>query len=115
MKKIKQIWYYLQGNMRCFLYYSKSKINVDLKWLLSDSIQEQFEYRLRSIRKQCYEDGQCEVCECSIPQLLFADKACEGGCYPEFLSREEWEELKKDRIIWIQSGVWKLTATKFTK
>lgn len=38
----------------------------------------------------CLEQGYCKECYCDFEDgLLYQDKACEGGCYPD------WEESKK--------------------
>ena len=83
------VWYFLQGHLREMLYYSK------LKFLIRKHIQEQFEWRLKVMDKECYSNGQCKICSCSIPALTFSDKQCEGKCYYPMMSKKKWKEYQK--------------------
>lgn len=87
MKMLSNIFYYLQGNIRYFLFRFARK-------LLPKYIQEQFHYRMNSIKKECFFSGSCRNCGCSIPQLQMADKKCSVGCYPEMKTQSDWEEYK---------------------
>lgn len=85
------IFYYVQGHTREYLYYSKYKW---LKYIIRKHIREQFEWRLKVMDQECYSSGQCKICGCSIPALTFCDKKCHKPCYPKMLSRFEWEWYK---------------------
>ncbi len=91
-----KIFYYIQGNIRLFLYYS---CGGKLKFLLPLHIQEQFEYRMNSINRKCYIEGQCEICKCSVPGLQMANKSCDRPCYPPFVSKKIWGMSKSYGIL----------------
>lgn len=67
--------------------------------LLSSHKEEQFRYRLQVMRPSCLKNGQCDVCGCQTPQLQMIDEACDGGCYPAMMEKEEWEKYKQDHGI----------------
>jgi hypothetical protein len=82
------IWYYIQGHTREILYYSK------LRFLIRKHIQEQFEWRLKVMDKECYTDAQCKHCGCDIPALTLSNKQCGGKCYYPMMSKKQWLEYK---------------------
>lgn len=84
------VWYFVQGNLRYKLYYSK------YKWLLRKHIREQIDFRIKAMRPTCYENGQCDVCGCQTTMLQMANKGCEGHCYPAMFSAGTWEYIKKE-------------------
>ena len=86
---LSDVYYYFQGHLREKLYYSKCK------FLIRKHIQEQFEYRMKVMDKDCYLAGQCKICECSIPALTFCNKVCYGSCYPVMMSKSNWNNFKK--------------------
>jgi hypothetical protein len=88
---LKNIYYYIQGNLRYRMYYSKY-----YKFLIRSHIKEQIEVRINSMNKSCYRLGSCIKCGCTTTQLQMCNKPCEGLCYPKMLSRFYWEDLKKD-------------------
>lgn len=88
---LRNIWYYLQGNIRYRLYYSKQLYGINLKWLLPNWLIEQIEMRVDSMDKQCYNEGSCKICGCKTTELQFCDKPCDKPCYPSMLSRKKWE------------------------
>jgi len=91
-RKVSDVWYFFQGHIREYFYYSKCK------FLMRKHIQEQFEWRLKQIDKVCYSTGQCKICECSIPALTFADKQCEGKCYYPMMKKKQWNDYKTQVI-----------------
>lgn len=93
---MKKVFYYLQGNIRTFLYYTWGG---KLKFLLPLHICEQYEYRMNSIDRKCFMEGQCKICKCSVPELQMSDKPCEKPCYPLFMSKKTWEQAKKHGFI----------------
>lgn len=98
-------WYYIQGEYRLFVY---------RRWpgLLRSHIKEQYEWRKKAAQL-CYRQGQCKCCDCTTPDVFFADKACSIAnpvyrrkcghmgepCYPRLMNRRRWitykETLKK--------------------
>ncbi len=85
---IKNIFYYIQGNIRYRLYYSK------YKHLISEHILEQIDARIKSMRRTCYNNGSCDECGCATTALQMCNKACEGNCYPAMLSKYKWWQTK---------------------
>lgn len=88
MKKIKDIFYYIQGNIRHKLYYSDYR-----KWLRPHII-EQFEFRIFWMDTQCYNNGECKICGCETTKLQMANKSCDKPCYPPFMNLEDWKTFK---------------------
>jgi hypothetical protein len=60
---------------------------------LPPHIQEQVVYRAEN--SKCSALPECTVCGCAIPGLFYADKACQGGCYPKMMSEQEWNTFKE--------------------
>ncbi len=88
---LSDVWYYVQGHTREKIYYSKYKW---VKLLMRKHIKEQFEWRLKQMDKECYNNGQCKICGCDIPALTFANKSCHKPCYPKMKNRFDWEWFK---------------------
>lgn len=86
------VWFYVQGNIRYRLYYSK------YKWLLRRHIREQIEFRLQRMKAVCYDQGSCVICGCETPMLQMANKPCDGGCYPRIVKAGTWK-LIKDKLM----------------
>lgn len=60
-------------------------------------INEQVEWRRSGVEKnspQCLKKGACVHCGCEFPDKLYEDDACEFGCYPQWLDKEQWSALK---------------------
>ena len=76
---------YLQGNLRKFL--------STLPNGVPDYIMEQIQYRLSEMDINCLERGYCP-CNCSVPEKQYEDRSCERGCYPDMMSKEDWERYK---------------------
>lgn len=89
IKFIKNVYYYLQGNIRYKLFYS------NFMWLLPQHIVEQIQARIDSMDRACYDNGQCKMCGCSTTALQMANKACDKPCYPPMLNKELWNRLKE--------------------
>lgn len=85
---IKNIYYYVQGNIRYKLYYSK------LKCLIRKHILEQIQTRINSMDNQCYMEGQCKMCGCKTTHLQMCNKECDKPCYPAMLSKKDWNRFK---------------------
>lgn len=82
--KIKDIFYYAQGNIRYELFYSK------FKSLLPKHIEQQITYRINSMDVVCYVEGQCQMCGCKTTALQMCNKPCDKPCYPKMLSKKLW-------------------------
>lgn len=106
---IDNVKFYLQGNIRYWLYYSK------FQFLIPDYIKEQIECRINSMRKSCYNKGYCDKCGCKTTHLQMADKTCDGYCYPEMLDKKTWKKVKKYKSYFDKKRgkVWKLKCKKF--
>jgi len=85
---IKNIYYYLQGNLRYWLYYNHPGF-------LSKHIFDQIWTRINSMDKECYKAGQCKMCGCQTTALQMSNKACDKPCYPRMLDENEWWHLNK--------------------
>ncbi len=85
----KDAWYYIQGNIRYKLWYSK------YSWLIRKHIREQIDMRIKSMNRECYNSGSCIKCGCKTTHLQMCNKACEGNCYPGMMNKKDWEETKK--------------------
>lgn len=88
--KIKDIYYYIQGNTRLYCYNNKY-----LSWLIPKHIKEQFVYRVNSMDVDCLNTGSCKKCGCKTLNLQFASKPCGGNCYPKMESKLNWGKSKK--------------------
>lgn len=124
--KLLDIWYFIQGNIRYFLYYYKSNYffsNKKIRWifllplhkLIPLHIREQIEYRINSMNQDCYRSGSCIKCGCKTTNLQMANKSCEGYCYPAMQSRKNWNLLKNNKIIISEKRAWKLRQRTFSK
>lgn len=111
---LKNIYAYIQGNIRYKLYYSKYKC---LRELIPKYIREQIGYRINSMDKQCFINGSCKLCGCQTTHLQCADKACDKPCYPYMLSKIKWERVLKGLSVYDShtDSMWKLDKGKFKK
>ena len=121
--KLKDVWYYIQGNVRYQLWYYKSNYAqktwyrniflIPLHKLIPLHIREQIEKRISSMNQLCYSQGSCIECGCMTTQLQMANKACEGNCYPKMQNRKNWNLLKRNRIIISEKRAWQVRNNKF--
>lgn len=88
MNVIKNIYYFLQGNLRYKLFYSK------FVFLIPNHILEQIYFRINKMDKKCYNDGQCKICGCSTIALQMANKSCPKPCYPKMMNKRQWNNYK---------------------
>lgn len=78
---ISNIKEYIKGNIRYLMdEYGEDFIKLD------EHIKEQVIYRKSLANKQCIADGVCK-CNCTIPELFYADKTCSDNCYPEMMNK----------------------------
>ena len=122
--KLKDVWYYIQGNVRYQLYYWKFHFYyrkdifkylylLSLHKLIPRYIREQIEKRINSMNPECYKSGSCIKCGCITTQLQMANKSCEGNCYPKMQNRKNWNLLKRNRIIISEKRAWQVRNNKF--
>ena len=106
---LKNIYYYLQGNLRYKLYYSR------FKFLIMKHIQQQISIRIKSMNEVCYNTGQCKECGCQTTQLQMCNKACKGKCYPKMLSKKSWRKLTNKKLLYVGGLTWEIRNSKFKK
>jgi hypothetical protein len=51
------------------------------------------------MNQECLKSGHCIICGCQTPQLQMCDESCEGNCYPEMMSKQDWEKYKKENRV----------------
>lgn len=99
--KLKDVLYYLQGNIRYQIFYSK------FAFLIREHIREQIQARINSMNQECFTSGSCIKCGCNTTHLQMCNKACEGDCYPKMLDKEEWITMKDHFFIYTsEQKVW---------
>jgi len=59
-------------------------------------IVEQIQWRIAKMDVDCYTEGSCKLCGCETPALQMANKACDKPCYPEMMTKKEWQKYLKD-------------------
>lgn len=103
--KLRYIWDFILGEYRTLrarpvLDISEKGVSVTLQNpdLLQKHIVEQFEWRLTKMDVSCLNAQSCKECGCTCPNLQFANRGCEGGCYPKMMSKNEWNKFKS-RVI----------------
>lgn len=82
---VRNIWAYIQGNLRYKLYYSNT-----WGWLMRKHIREQIDWRIHIMDRECYKTGSCKLCGCHTTQLQMANKRCDKPCYPTIMSKGTW-------------------------
>lgn len=87
---IKNVIAYIQGNIRYSFYYHPVLITC-----LRPHITEQIDMRIRSMNRECFENGECVKCGCKTTHLQMANKTCEGNCYPTMIKKSVWKGLKE--------------------
>lgn len=103
---LRNIFAYLQGNLRYRFYYSKY-----FKFLIRSHIREQIEYRINSMDRECYSQGYCKICGCQTTHLQMADKACDKPCYPKMMKKKQWKNFKKQRALFVKNDFWRLNLS----
>ena len=84
------VWAYIQGTGRKKL----EDINIEL-FKSPKHIQEMIIWRHEICNLDCLNQKKCVECKCKMPDKLYSDKECEGGCYPKMFNEEEWDNVKK--------------------
>jgi hypothetical protein len=65
---------------------------------LDEHIKEQIVWRETKSNNECINNKECK-CGCPLPDMFFADKACEDECYPVMMTKEEWETYKTNNLL----------------
>ena len=102
-RPLKDVWYYIQGNIRYKLFYTK------FSFLIRKHIREQIEYRIEHMNPQCYQQGSCVICGCETTHLQMCNKAWDKPCYPQMMNKKQWGKYKSNKQISFekdQSVVW---------
>ena len=82
------IYNFIEGNIR-----------LRTKSIQPQHIKEQIAYRLLKCYNDCVKKGECIVCGCNFPDRAYSTKSCNTDRFPDFMSRIDWEEFKKDKNI----------------
>lgn len=56
----------------------------------------QYAWRIAQVFEKspaCISKGACVVCGCDTPEKFWETSACEGGCYPEWMSDDKFKTL----------------------
>ena len=111
--KIKDVYSFFIGTWR-----------YKIPWLMRLHIREQTVFRIQSMKEECIKNGACVECGCDTPQLAYANKPCDGGCYPELLNKKRWRWFKDTCVNNTIKGVyfeyskdnyWTIENNKFKK
>lgn len=90
VKKIKNIYYYILGNILYRI--DKTRLNI----LIPKHIKEQIKERLKQIKRECYKKGHCIYCSCEISKMIYTNKICDNKCYSSFLNRKKYKKYKNE-------------------
>ena len=107
------IFYYVQGNIRAYLYYTNWWF-LPLHIFIPAHVLQQMVIRLSTIEgSECYEKGSCKHCGCKVPPLTFCDKSCEGNCYPYMMDAYQWLHFKSHKQMVTKGHHWLYVDRKF--
>ena len=107
------IFYYIQGNIRAYLYYTNWWF-LPLHIFIPAHVLQQMVVRLNTIEdSECYEKGSCKHCGCKVPPLTFCDKSCEGNCYPYMMDAYQWLHFKSHKQMVTKGHHWLYVDRKF--
>ena len=85
---LSNIYNFIEGNIRLFT-----------KSIQPDHIKQQIAYRMLLCSKDCAITKQCIKCGCDYPGRVYTTESCNTDRFPDFMSRIDWEEFKKDKNI----------------
>lgn len=89
MRKIKNFWFYLLGNIR-FYVTEKNFPTFIQKIVVPYHIKIQQEIRMKyDVKEECRENGRCIECGCNVEKMTYTNKICESECYDKFLNKEK--------------------------
>lgn len=100
--ELKDVYYYIQGNIRYKIYYSK------FSFLIRRHILDQINFRISVMKKECYDNGECIMCGCATTALQMCNKKCDGECYPSMMNNKMWNKFKSGKLIKVKELSWRL-------
>ena len=85
---VQNIYNFIEGNTRLFT-----------KSIQPEHIKQQIAYRMLLCKDDCAKEGHCIKCGCDYPGRVYTTESCNTDRFPDFMSRIDWEEFKKDKNI----------------
>ena len=85
---LSNIYNFIEGNIR-----------LRTKSIQPSHIKEQIAYRMVKCKDDGAKSGQCIKCGCDYPGRIYTTESCNTDRFPDFMSRIDWEEFKKDKNI----------------
>lgn len=85
---LNNIYNFIEGNTRLFT-----------KSIQPEHIKQQIAYRMLLCKDDCAKEGNCIKCGCDYPGRVYTTESCNTDRFPDFMSRIDWEEFKKDKNI----------------
>ena len=85
---LSNIYNFIEGNTRLFT-----------KSIQPEHIKQQIAYRMLLCKDDCAKTGRCIKCDCDYPGRVYTTESCNTDRFPDFMSRIDWEEFKKDKNI----------------
>ena len=85
---LSNIYNFIEGNTRLFT-----------KNIQPDHIKQQIAYRMLLCKDDCAKKRECIKCGCDYPGRVYTTESCNTDRFPDFMSRIDWEEFKKDKNI----------------
>ena len=79
---------FIEGNSRLFL-----------NNLQPEHIKHQISYRMLKCKDDCAKTGHCIKCGCDYPGRVYTTESCNTDRFPDFMSRIDWEEFKKENNV----------------
>lgn len=64
---------------------------------MPDYLKEQMIERYSNINEECKKLKYCVNCKCPIERKIYDNSGCEYGCYGDFLTKDDWENLKNKK------------------
>jgi hypothetical protein len=105
----KNIKAYIQGTWRSKLMFT------EFEWLIPRHVTQQICMRIKSMDRECYDEGNCQMCGCMTPALQMANKACDKPCYPTMVGYWEWGRVKRGGLFYDDKTkcVWQIKNNRF--
>ena len=88
---LKNVLSFIEGNI---------KFQLDKLDVLPKYYKEQVVWRMSFCKDSCLIEGKCEYCGCDAEKKLYVEESCnKGEKFPDLMTKEEWEEYKKENNI----------------
>ncbi len=85
---LNNIYNFIEGNTRLFT-----------KSIQPEHIKQQIAYRMLLCKDDCAKEGHCIKCGCDYPGRIYTTESCNTDRFPDFMSRIDWKEFKKEKNI----------------